>query len=169
MTGRFGYPRAAIVADYARASAGLVFAAMVLALPMQRALAILFAALALLLAAFAARTALRQASLIVLSDAGIALEGPLGRRIAWSELDGLKLRYFSMRRDRKRGWMELTLSGGGRRLSIESQIEGFEAILAGAAEAAAARRLKLDETTAANLAAFDVPSGDLPTGRAGLR
>jgi hypothetical protein len=164
MTTNFAYPQAALLADYARAAAGLVFAAIAILLPMHWAVTLAFGAMAALLAIFGVRTAIRQRSRIELSDAGIALRGPFDRAIAWAELDGFGLRYFSMRRDRKQGWMELRLRGGGRRLSIESQIRGFDEIVQRAANAAGARRLPLDTASETNLAAMGiaVPRRRLP-------
>jgi hypothetical protein len=156
MTDSFVYPRAALLGDYARAATGLVFAALALALPLHWVVATGFGLAAALLAGFGIRTAIRQQSRIELSDEGIALRGPIERTIAWTALDGFALRYFSMRRDRKQGWMELRLRGGGRRLGIESQIQGFDEIVQRAANAAGARKLPLDTATETNLAAMGI-------------
>lgn len=149
------YPARNLVEDYARGAAGLVFLAIAL-VPMHWVLHLIFGVVALLLLSFGARTILRGRSRIVLDDGGIAVIGPIGKRLAWSSLDLLKLRYFSTRRDRKRGWMELTLRGAGAKLAIESQIEGFEEIVRAAAKAAIARGLSVDPSTEGNLAALDV-------------
>jgi hypothetical protein len=154
MNARFAYPRLVLLADYARASTGLLFAAAIVFLPLHWALAITFAIIAALLFAFGLRTYLRQLSRIEISDTGIAVAGPLPRRVDWAELAGFRLRYFSMRRDRKRGWMELTLRGRTGTLSIESQIDGFGEIVERAARAAA--RLELDEASLVNLAALGI-------------
>jgi hypothetical protein len=150
------YPTRNLIEDYARGAAGLVFLAVAL-VPMHWALHLVFGVIAALLLGFGVRTLLRGRSTIVLDDTGIAVVGPLAKRLAWSALDGLRLRYFSTRRDRKRGWMELTLSAAGTKLAIESQIEGFETIVRRAAAAAAARGLSVDPSTEGNLAALDVP------------
>jgi hypothetical protein len=156
-TSSFAYPARALAADYARASAGLAFGGVALFLPMHWSLTLASAAAAILLLGFGVRTVLRQASRITLDEMGIAVEGPVGRRIHWDRLDHLKLRYYTTRRDRKHGWMELQLRGGDR-IGIESQIEGFHTIVAAAAHAAAARHLALDPSTQANLAALDIES-----------
>jgi hypothetical protein len=155
-TDRFAYPAAALAADYARASAGLAFGAVALLVPMHWILTLAAAAAAFVLLGFGARTALRQASRIVLREDGIAVDGPLARTIPWDALDRLSLRYYSTRRDRKRGWMELKLRGGGRRLTVESQIEGFDRIAAAAARVAAARGVALDSSTRANLSSLGI-------------
>jgi hypothetical protein len=150
------YPTRTLMEDYARGGAGIVFLAIAL-VPMHWALHLVFGLMAALLLSFGARTYLRGRSRIVLDDNGIAVVGPWSKRLAWTALDGLRLRYFSTRRDRKRGWMELSLRAGGTRLAIESQIEGFEEIVRRAAAAAAARGLAVDPSTEGNLAALDVP------------
>jgi len=154
VTRQFAYPHRALLADYARASAGLVFAAIVLFLPLHWALSIVFGAIAALLLGFGLRTWLRQRSRIELSETGIAVAGPWPRRIDWAELAEFRLRYFSMRRDRKHGWMELTLKGKAAKLSIESQIDGFETIVEQAARAAAG--LDIDEASLVNLGALGI-------------
>jgi hypothetical protein len=160
VTRHFAYPHRALLADYARASAGLVFAAAVLFLPLHWALSVVFGAIAALLLGFGLRTFLRQRSRIELSETGIAVAGPWPRRIDWADLAEFRLRYFSMRRDRKHGWMELTLKAKGAKLSIESQIEGFEAIVEQAARAAAG--LDIDEASLVNLGAMGLAAPKPP-------
>lgn len=149
------YPARSLMEDYARGAAGLVFLGVAL-IPMHWVLHLMFGLIAVLLLSFGVRTALRARSRIVLDEGGIAVIGPIGKRLAWASLDALKLRYFSTRRDRKQGWMELTLRGAGAKLAIESQIEGFEDIVRAAANAAVARGLTVDPSTEGNLAAMDV-------------
>jgi hypothetical protein len=152
LTARFAYPGRALRADYARASAGLLFAAAMIFLPLHWALAASFGTISALLLGFGLRTALRQMSRIELSQTAIAVTGPLPRRIAWTELTSFRLRYFALRKDRRLGWMELTLKGNGANLSIESQIDGFATIVERAAQAAG--ELDVDEATLVNLAAL---------------
>lgn len=156
------YPARSLMEDYARGAAGLVFLGIAL-VPMHWALHLVFGLVTALLLSFGARTFLRGRSRIVLDEDGIAIVGPIGKRVAWTSLDGLKLRYFSTRRDRKRGWMELTVRGAGAKLAVESQIDGFEEIVRAAAKAAVARGLTVDPSTEGNLAAMDVT---VPRGQA---
>jgi hypothetical protein len=156
------YPARSLMEDYARGAAGLVFLGIAL-VPMHWTLHLVFGLVAALLLSFGVRTFLRGRSRIVLDEGGIAIVGPLGKRVAWTALDGLKLRYFSTRRDRKRGWMELTVRGAGAKLAVESQIDGFEEIVRAAAKAAVARGLTVDPSTEGNLAAMDVT---VPRGQA---
>lgn len=156
------YPARSLMEDYARGAAGLVFLA-VACVPMHWVLHLLFGLIAALLLSFGIRTYLRGRSRIVLDGAGIAVVGPIAKRLGWDTLDQLKLRYFSTRRDRKRGWMELTLKGGGTKLAVESQIDGFETIVRTAAKVASERGLAVDPSTEGNLAALDVA---VPRGKA---
>jgi hypothetical protein len=156
------YPARSLLEDYARGAAGLVFLGVAL-VPMHWALHLVFGLVAALLLSFGVRTFLRGRSRIVLDEDGMAIVGPIGKRVAWTALDGLKLRYFSTRRDRKRGWMELTVRGAGAKLAVESQIDGFEEIVRAAAKAAVARGLTVDPSTEGNLAAMDVT---VPRGQA---
>jgi hypothetical protein len=154
------YPAATVWADYLRAGGGLTLTlGPLLLLDLADPLAVLFAGLALLFAWFGLRTALRQASCIELSPEGIAQLGPIERRLRWHELRGVKLAYYGPRRARERGWLQLTLRGGGRHaIRIDSTIDGFERVLSQAQAAAAARDLPLDDATASNLAALRLGS-----------
>jgi hypothetical protein len=158
------YAMADLGGDYARGAAGLALTLLpLLLLPMHWIVAVVFAAAVLVFLAFLARTWLRHRSVIEADDQGIVAHGPLGVRIAWRDLSGFRLRYFSVRRDRQRGWMQLELRGGGRSLKVESTISGFEEIASLAHDAAVAKGLKLDDSSQANLMSLGViaPQGGL--------
>ncbi|HTT79068.1 MAG TPA: hypothetical protein VMF86_05255, partial [Stellaceae bacterium] len=74
------------------------------------------------------------------------------------ELDRMKLAYYSTRRDRKSGWMQLELGARRTRLGLDSRIAGFDRLVRRAAAAAAARDLELSETTIANLHSLGLDS-----------
>ena len=154
---RHRYPRSALFGDYARAALGLALTLppLLLAAP-ARLVAVVLALLAVLFAAFALSTLMRQLGTVALDESGIAVEGGWRRRIAWRELRRLRLRWFAARRDRRAGFMQLVLSGGGSRIAIDSRIADFETIAAAAARAAEARGLLLNDTTLANLAALGI-------------
>ena len=113
-------------------------------------------ALALLFALFGARGFLRHRMRIRLSDEGLAVEGLRPRRLAWDGLARCALGYYSTRRNRRDGWMQLTLRTPSRSLRVDSQIEGFETIVRRAAGAARARGLSLDPVTIENLRALGI-------------
>ncbi len=166
------YPGAALTADYLRGGGGLLLTAgPLLALPLHWIMAVLFGSCALLFAAFMLRTALRQFTVIEATDQGIASRGPLsGRAIRWDELARLRLTYYSTRRDRERGWMQLTLKGRGRALAMDSALDGFDAVADRAAHAAQVRGVEITDATRDNLAALGIlaPSGGSLAERWGL-
>ena len=79
--------------------------------------------------------------------------GPAPASIRWSELDRMRLAYYSTRRDRSGGWMQLELRAGWASMRIDSRIEGFTELVKASARAAETRGLALDPATAANLEA----------------
>jgi hypothetical protein len=154
------YPRRVIVGDYLRAGAGLGCTLVPLvAAGGQPVASVVFGGLAALFAVFAARTTIRQATRVVSTDAGLERSAistfGLGRvTVRWERIADVKLRYFSTRRDRERGWMQLAVLGGDGRITVDSTLEGFDAIARRAAEAAAANGVALSGATIDNLAAL---------------
>ena len=73
------------------------------------------------------------------------------RQIQWQELSAFRLRYFSTRRDHAHGWFELTIGDGATTITLQDTLEGFDAILAAAGQAAEKNQLDLNDTTRANL------------------
>ena len=115
------YPVASLYPDYLRTGLGLaVTLGPLLWLDLAGAVAALLAGLGLLFAWFGARTVVRHLSRVELSGDAILLSGPVPRRLAWSDLERLKLAYYAPRRSRDAGWLQLTLSGrGGRPIRLE--------------------------------------------------
>jgi len=149
------YPLSALAADYARAAAGVAFTAgPLLAVETASGVAYVLGGLAILFAAFGARTALRHASPMALSPEGLWIGGLRPRTLPWAELSAMTLRFYSTHRDRRHGWMNLKLKAGRRVLTIDSTIEGFPEITAAALAAARANGLTLGDRTLANLAAM---------------
>jgi len=153
----YRYPTNRILADFVLGGGGIVMSAglMALASPSVYILAI-FGALTAVFLLFTMRTVIRHRLRIAADADGLKLNGGLVRALKWQELDGLSLRYYSTRRNRKDGWMTLGLKSRGRSLSIDSHIEGFETLARMAADAAVARGLPLDTTTRSNFAAMEV-------------
>ena len=157
----YRYSTGSLAADYARGGFGLaVTAAPILLVDAHIAVDVVFGALAAVAAIFLARTGLRQLTIYRVDDTGAASVGPLGRKIRWDALTDLKLKYYSTRRDREQGWMQLTLVEGRTKLALESTLDGFEAIVDEAYGAAVAANLPLDETTLNNLQALGVAPAD---------
>jgi hypothetical protein len=150
------YPITSLYADYLRAGLGLALTAgPLLLLDVADVIALLLGALALLFAWFGARTVLRQLSRVELSEDGIALCGPVSRRVAWADLQRMKLAHYAPRRARDQGWLQLTLhAADGSAIRLDSTLAGFDQVLAQASRAASAKALPLDAATHANLAAL---------------
>lgn len=151
------YRRGALLGDYMRAGAGALLTGvpMLFVAGSPATLAVL-GGLTALFALFGFRTFVRHSTIVALSPEGVWARGLLGGKIAWQELDQLKLGYYTTRRDRQGGWMQLTLRGGGRRLKFDSSLEGFDRLVRQAARAAEAKGMELTAATQANLASMDI-------------
>lgn len=155
------YPPASLYGDYARAAAGMIMTGLPLALvPVSAWIAVPMAAAALLFAVFALRTAQRQVTRITVDEAGVRATGPFGGSLRWDELAGLRLRFYSTKRDRSDGWMQLTLRGTRGRVRAESTLDGFDALVGRAATAARRNGLAFDHTTVDNLLALGIDVDD---------
>jgi hypothetical protein len=154
---RHAYPSSAMLGDYMRAAAGFVPATAILAIsPVGPVAASILASCAALFALFGVRTALRHATKIEATETTVSAAGPLRLTIRWADLDRVKLAYYSTRRDRRDGWMQLELRGGGRSIVVDSRIEGFNRLAERSALAAAACGVDLSAATAANFDALGV-------------
>ena len=157
---RHRYPPRAVLLDYLYAGLGLLFTVGPMAgtAPSGPAAWVL-SALAALFAVYGARTLLRHRTWLSVNEEGITVHGLLRRHLPWSALTRCTLGYYSTRRNRDRGWMQLTLKAGRRSLRLDSQIEGFQLIARRAAAAAADRGIALDHTTKENLRALEIAAG----------
>jgi len=147
------YPRQTLWADYIRAGIGAVLCGLpLLLIDVNLWVALILGAGFVLFALFFARTALRQHTRYVLGPDTLCADGPAGTLVEWSRLDRMKLSYFSTKRDRSDGWMQLTVgSAGGRTVKVDSALDGFYDIVERAARAAEAGRLELSQATRVNL------------------
>ncbi|HTQ34962.1 MAG TPA: hypothetical protein VMI30_12375 [Stellaceae bacterium] len=154
---RFTYPVSAMTSDYLRSAAGLVPTTLILCtVSVGVVSAVVLGGFAAIFGAFAIRTGLRHFTILELDDNELRATGLLSATIAWDRLDRMKLAFYSTRRDRKSGWMQLHLGAGGTRLSLDSRLDGFDRLVRHAAIAAGARGLDLSEATAANLHALGI-------------
>jgi hypothetical protein len=155
------YPRAAGFGDLIRAvlggGAAVVPVAAVSTGPLVTALLL---AIAAVFAALGLRAALLLFTRFEIDETGIAAVGPLNSAVSWRDLRMVKLAYYSTRRDGSGGWLQLTLVGERRRVSVDSRLDGFRRLAAIAAEAACARNLTLDPATRSNFEALGIPLGD---------
>jgi hypothetical protein len=116
-------------------------------------------ALAGLFAVYGARTWIRSATRITLDEEEISASGPRKATLRWHELVRIKLNYYSTRRDRTKGWMQMKLEGDGETVRLDSSLEGFADIARRAAREAALRGIVLPPATRTNLAALGI--GDM--------
>jgi hypothetical protein len=152
------YPRETLWADYVRAGIGAVLCGLPLVLvEVNHWLAAILAAGFLLFGAFFVRTALRQRTHYLLGPDTLCADGPAGTLVEWNRLDRMKLSYFSTKRDRTSGWMQLAIgSAGARTVKVDSALEGFYDIVERAAQAAEANGLELSLATRANLRSMGI-------------
>lgn len=143
-----------LLADYLRGWAGLGLAALPL-ITMTPTWPVSLGLIALigLFTGFLAQTWRRHHSRIVLVPTGLSVIGDGRRRLAWSDLDGLRLRWFGSR-GQGRGWLELELRAGGVRLVMTSALDRFDDVVAEAVQAANDRGLPLEPATRANVEAL---------------
>lgn len=150
------YPRDALRADYLRAGAGMALAMIPFAFGEPgRAASVFLFVIAALFGVFALRTLAKQRLVLRLTEDELIAEGGLvGRdkkKIGWEALRALHLRYYATGRDRKQGWMHLTLKNARETIRLESTLVDFDAVLGRAARAAVDNDLLLTPTTRANL------------------
>lgn len=152
------YPRQTLWADYIRAAIGAVLCGLpLLLIDVNLWVALILAAGFVLFALFFARTALRQHTRYVLGPDTLCADGPAGTLVEWNRLDRMKLSYFSTKRDRSDGWMQLTVgSAGGRTVKVDSALDGFYDIVERAARAAEACGLELSHATRVNLRSMGI-------------
>lgn len=151
------YGGSALLGDFGRSGAGLALTLPPLLLvEVHPAIGIVLAAMAALFAIFLARTVERRITSVMLDEEGVSISGFRTRRIRWADVSGLDLAYYSTRRDRTNGWMQLTLRTPATRLRVESTLDGFDGLVERAAAAAQAREIVLTETALENLGALGV-------------
>jgi len=145
--------------DYAGSGIGVALTLGPLALSHPAApVAWVLAAAAALFLVYFGRTVCRHLTHIELDEFGIRVRGPavglLSAAIRWEDLRSLRLDYFSTRRDREGGWMQLRLRDAQHTIRIDSELEGFVGLVRVASDEALRRGLSLDESTHDNLRAL---------------
>lgn len=164
------YSLQSLLGDYWRSAVGLIVAVGGLLLaPSTPHVFVICGGLTALFLLFTMRTIARQYSRIEMTDDAITHLGMRHTQLRWSDLDRVKLRYYSTRRNRAAGWMTLKLSSGRTGFAVDSNIDGFDAIAARAARAIIENRITADDVTLANLAALGLaaPAYEAPPGTVG--
>lgn len=165
------YPLGAVTADYARALAGIILTFGPLAfVNIGSVMVYILAGLGALFLLFGCQTVFRHLTKVEVSVAGIRITGSGNQAIQWCDLDHMSLRYYTTRRNKSGGWMQLKIKGKGRDVTLDSSLEGFDDIVCRALEAARANAITLESGTLTNLPAMgiDAPS-DIDTTSTGAR
>lgn len=149
------YSPRALNADLLRAGIGLVCCLVPLAfVDFGAVVTLIFAIPAALFAIFGLRTWRNRAITVRVDADGISTEGPGATSIAWRDLASLKLSYFSTRRDRESGWMQLKLRAQTGAIALNSSLENFDTVCRATFEAARSFDIEMSDASARNFAAL---------------
>lgn len=159
---RCRYPLASVVRAIARATAGTGLTLTIWLATGASSPGVLIAApLAGLFIVYGFVATARGLGVVEVDATGIAVSGPLGGRVTWAGLTDLRLAFYTTRRrpdSARNGWMVLKLRGGGGRVSVESEIEGFRRVAQACRQAGEAAGVKLTPATVENFAALEAGS-----------
>lgn len=108
----------------------------------------------------------RLRTVVEVDDQGLRLSGGLfgPKTIKWNELERFELRYFSLRRDRKGGWMDLKLKARGQTVVLDDRLDRFHDVLARAWTGARSADVGMSDATHANLIAAGIIAKPRPHG-----
>ncbi len=154
VTSTYRYPPRRVMGDYLRSAAGLVLTGVpATQLPVASIGFAILIGLATLFAILGLQGLIRSRTRVVVSDAAIE-SSPCGGRVHWREITKVDLAYFSTRRDRRNGWMQLTLRAGKEMVRVDSRLEGFDRLAARSVQIARDQALSLSLATATNFRAL---------------
>lgn len=155
----YRYPGRTVGADYVRAFAGAAITFGPIAIfGVAAPVVYILGGFGTLFVAFGVRTVFRHLTRVELTAHEIRVMRPARAALRWQDIDSMTLSYYSTRRDRQGGWMQLKLKGANRVLKLDSTIEGFQIIAQHAFRAARNNRLALSRATLANLSALGLTS-----------
>ena len=142
--------------DYFRSAMGIAVSIIPLVVVSSKpVITYLFSAMIIVFLAFGLRTILRHLTRIEVWDEGITVNLPFRKQIGWSDISALKIKYFSTRKNKKNGWLQMTVGGAGQSISVDSKISGFRDILKQRHRSRRRQRVSLDEASTANMEALD--------------
>lgn len=159
------YPSASILVDYAKAMSGLAISLLSLFLfGVSGILNIFLFCIAIIFLLFAIKTFIRNGTTVYLSEEEILVTSILLRKklLKLHETKGLKLNYYSTRRDRERGWMQLSIYDKKQKISIDSSISNFESIAKKIANMAKKNEITLSNRTINNFRALGISFNSTP-------
>lgn len=161
---RLYYPLSRLWPDYLRAGGGLAICmGLVLFAAPQSVIFTVLVGLSLLFAWLGAVTAWRQQIEIELDTTGVVRRG-WGRTVAlpWPTLKAVTLRYYSTRRDRSEGWLQLVIEAEGGTLRVDSNLIGFPSLVERAFAAAEQNGVAISETSRLNAGRLHSVEGNQP-------
>ncbi|PJI43541.1 hypothetical protein [Ferrovibrio sp.] len=161
---RLYYPLSRLWPDYLRAGGGLAICmGLVLFAAPQSVIFTVLVGLSLLFAWLGAVTAWRQQIEIELDTTGVVRRG-WGRTVAlpWPTLKAVTLRYYSTRRDRSEGWLQLVIEAEGGTLRVDSNLIGFPSLVERAFAAAGQNGVAISETSRLNAGRLHSVEGNQP-------
>ncbi len=161
---RLYYPLSRLWPDYLRAGGGLAIClGLVLFAAPQSVIFALLVGLSLLFAWLGAVTAWRQQIGIELDAVGVVRRG-WGRTVAlpWPTVKAVTLRYYSTRRDRSEGWLQLVIEAEGGTLRVDSNLIGFPSLVERAFAAAERNGVAISETSRLNASRVHSVEGNRP-------
>jgi hypothetical protein len=154
---RYRYPPRALAGDYLRAVLGLgITGGPALLLQTATPVTVILAGLSALFGFFGLRTALRQFTVVEMSDEAISVMAKSCKRLAWHDVRELRLDHYSTRRDGRDGWMQMKITGPRIRIRIESTLDGFDRLAARAACLATAHHVSMSDDTRGNFGAMGI-------------
>ena len=156
-TQQYSYDRGPVYADLVRSAAGcaVTFGPVLFLNPIPAVFWICLAGGALF-TVFGIKTLVKAATTVSLDDREVRLTGPLSASVAWDDLRSVKLRYYATRRKSTQGWMQMILRGAGRKVVIDSALDGFETIARTAAAHVLKNDLEVDFPTQENFNALGI-------------
>ena len=151
----YRWPRNAVRGDLIRTGLGfLACAAVLLLVPTVSIMFAAFVIPTIVFASYVIQTLLRATTTLTIQPEGLGITNYLGQRLVrWDTLDEFQLRYYTLRRDKEAGWLDLKLGSPGSSITLDDRVEGFRPILERAWEAASARDIGISSSTYANLTA----------------
>ncbi|MDR3518577.1 MAG: hypothetical protein P4M00_22505 [Azospirillaceae bacterium] len=158
-TAQYRYAARTLLGDALRSAFGAGACVLLLSQSPPPVVAGITGAFLVLFAWFGVRTAIRRLMIIEIDDRAIRCCAPYQTTIAWDDLTGVKLRYYSTRRDRRAGWMELLLTSSSGKLRLESTLTGFDRIAQAVAAAVRHRQIVADDGTITNFLALGCDPG----------
>ncbi|MEQ8709578.1 MAG: hypothetical protein RIC36_11335 [Rhodospirillales bacterium] len=152
------YPSKELIGDYVRGAIGMAICATPIILTGSMPVAgWILGFLVLLFAGFIIRTALRHYNRIGMDDTGLTSFGIARKQVTWTEIRKVKMRYYSTKRDRTEGWMQLKVTGQrGQTIEMDSILTEFQSIITRLGAAAVSAGAAMDETTRANFALMGI-------------